>query len=42
MAAHSFLTTRKSLGGALTTVATAALNASFRHGESEPSETVDL
>lgn len=38
MAAHSFLTTLKSLGGARTTVAMAAVKASATRGESEPSE----
>lgn len=38
IAAHSCLTTLKSLGGARTTVATAALYASVPLGESEPSE----
>lgn len=38
MAAHSCLTTLKSLGGARTTVAMAAVNASATRGESEPSE----
>jgi len=42
MAAHSCLTALKSLGGARTTVATAALNASFREGESEPSDAAIL